>query len=156
MLEKEMGINQFSIYASFGSKQGVFVESLRCYQAKLNLIVNKLKATENGVEGIKQYFYDFIEFSKENEQARGCLLANTATELGAHADSLIIDEIRNFTNGLRNLFHEKLSVDGSKSEEKLSRQANFLMVAMTGLALTSKVYEKQYLEDFIESTFESV
>jgi AcrR family transcriptional regulator len=26
MLEKEMGINQFSIYASFGSKQGVFLK----------------------------------------------------------------------------------------------------------------------------------
>ena len=29
MLENEMGINQFSIYASFGSKQGVFKESIK-------------------------------------------------------------------------------------------------------------------------------
>jgi AcrR family transcriptional regulator len=33
MLEKEMGINQFSIYASFGSKQGV-LKVLKCYKAK--------------------------------------------------------------------------------------------------------------------------
>ena len=29
MLEKEMGINQFSIYASFKNKQGVFLESIK-------------------------------------------------------------------------------------------------------------------------------
>lgn len=28
MLEKEMGINKFSIYSSFGNKEGVFIESL--------------------------------------------------------------------------------------------------------------------------------
>lgn len=32
MLEKEMGINKFSIYSSFGSKHGVFVESLKTYK----------------------------------------------------------------------------------------------------------------------------
>ena len=29
MLEKEMGINKFSIYASFGNKHGLFLESLK-------------------------------------------------------------------------------------------------------------------------------
>ena len=28
MLEKEMGINKFSIYSSFGNKEGVFIERL--------------------------------------------------------------------------------------------------------------------------------
>jgi len=35
MLEKEMGINQFSIYASFKNKQGVFLESIKCYKKKI-------------------------------------------------------------------------------------------------------------------------
>jgi AcrR family transcriptional regulator len=29
ILEKDMGINQFSIYSSFGSKQGLFIEVLK-------------------------------------------------------------------------------------------------------------------------------
>jgi hypothetical protein len=40
---KGMGINQFSIYASFGSKHGVFVESLKCYKTKIYSIFEKLK-----------------------------------------------------------------------------------------------------------------
>ena len=45
-LEKTMGINKFSIYASFGNKQGVFLRSLACYKQKLLPIVNKLKNSE--------------------------------------------------------------------------------------------------------------
>ena len=48
MLEKEMGINKFSIYSSFGSKNGVFLESIACYKKKLYTLVNELKATQKG------------------------------------------------------------------------------------------------------------
>jgi hypothetical protein len=40
-VEKEMGINQFSIY--FGNKHGVFVESLKCYKTKIYSIFEKLQ-----------------------------------------------------------------------------------------------------------------
>jgi TetR/AcrR family transcriptional repressor of nem operon len=43
MLEKEMGINKFSIYASFGNKHGLFIESLKCYKLKVSVILEKLK-----------------------------------------------------------------------------------------------------------------
>jgi len=56
MLEKEMGINKFSIYASFGSKQGLFLESLKHYKSKVHAILDKLKKGTNGVEDIKQFF----------------------------------------------------------------------------------------------------
>ena len=36
MLEKEMGINQFSIYSSFTSKHNLFVESLKKYREYVN------------------------------------------------------------------------------------------------------------------------
>ncbi len=65
MLEKEMGINQFSIYASFGSKQGLFLESINAYKRKMHCIKDKLEKSGNGTLGIKQYFYDFLDFSKE-------------------------------------------------------------------------------------------
>jgi hypothetical protein len=42
-VEKEMGINQFSIYASFGNKQGLFLESLKCYKSKVNGMFEKFK-----------------------------------------------------------------------------------------------------------------
>lgn len=43
MLEKEMGINKFSIYSSFGSKHGVFLESLKSYKGKVSTLLEKFK-----------------------------------------------------------------------------------------------------------------
>jgi hypothetical protein len=51
-----MGINQFSIYASFGNKHGVFVESLKCYKTKIYSIFEKLQNGKDGVNDIKTFF----------------------------------------------------------------------------------------------------
>ncbi len=66
MLEKEMGINKFSIYSSFGSKNGVLLESIKCYRKKLKVITDKLLNSNNGIKGIQEYFYDFLLFSKDH------------------------------------------------------------------------------------------
>jgi hypothetical protein len=52
-----MGINQFSIYASFGSNKG-FLESLKCYKRKYIRFLKNYK-TEDGVNDIA--FYDSVE-----------------------------------------------------------------------------------------------
>lgn len=156
MLEKEMGINQFSIYSSFGSKEGVFLESLKCYKKKLGLLTDKLKASSNGKEGIKQYFIDFIEFSKDNEIKKGCLITNTVNELGGSADSLIMEESFKFTNEVRNLFVNNLKFDASKSEETIEKQANYLIVSMLGLSMASKFFSRGQLDDYIENVFENL
>ena len=83
-----MGINKLSIYSSFGSKKSVFLESLKLYRSRIETIVNKLKSAQNGIEDIKQYFYNFLEFSKENNLAKGCLHGNTRNEAGQLSDDL--------------------------------------------------------------------
>ena len=59
MLEKEMGINKFSIYSSFGSKNGVFLECIKKYRLKLRVITDKLQNSKNGLKGVKQYFFSY-------------------------------------------------------------------------------------------------
>lgn len=156
MLEKAMGINHFSIYSSFGNKQGVLLESIKCYRKKIRAILNKLIHAPKGVDGIKQYFYDVIEFAKENEVNKGCLLSNTINELGKEADSKVIEEIKEHTLFLRNLFIEKLKPDMNKSTETIERYANYLIVAISGLSSVSKAYNKKYLTDYIETVFEKI
>ena len=157
MLEKEMGINQFSIYSSFGNKQGVFLESIKCYKKKVRQeLIDKLKESTNGIEGIKAYFYNFIEFSKDTTFNKGCLLTNTVNELGEHADTIIMSEIVKFATDVKAHIIEKLATDKQKDSKTIAKQANYLMVALQGLSVASKMFEKQQIEDFIESTFESL
>ena len=155
-LEEVMGINKFSIYSSFGSKQGVFLECIRYYKRKIQPLVDKLKASNKGVEAIKEFFYDFLVFSKAESIWKGCLLTSTATELGADGEEIIMAEIYSFSKMLKSIFADKLRADGSTDEELIARQANFLLVAKQGLSNAEKVFDHQVLVDFIETTFEIV
>ncbi len=156
MLEKEMGINKFSIYSSFGNKNGVFIESLKCYKQKLNHLMTKLKVASNGISSIKDYFYEFIEFSRENEIAKGCLITNTANEIGEDADQKIKDVLMNFTVNVRNVFSEILKQDKTKSSVIVEQQADYLLIAMFGLSSASRIFNKTQLDNYIENTFKNL
>ena len=153
MLEKEMGINQFSIYSSFGSKNGVFLECIKSYKKKIHRITEILEKSNNGIAGIKQYFYDFLEFSKDDNGKKGCLVTNTVNELGEHGDPIIMMELKNFFNEIKTLFANSLKQDNNKTQKTIEKQANYLATSMLGLSLASKILSEEQLEDFIETAF---
>lgn len=157
MLEKEMGINKFSIYASFGSKNGVFLQSLECYKAKLNGLLTKLRESEQGIASIKTYFYGFLEFSKNNEFGKGCLITNTANEIGGEdADIEIKKVLTDFTSRVRAIFKESLQKEGSFSLSSLDSKADYLIIAMFGLASASRMFQPSQLKSYIENTFDNL
>jgi len=153
MLEKEMGINKFSIYSSFGSKNGVFLESLKCYKQKLNSLLNTLKCSEKGMLGIKQYFYDFVDFTKETEFGKGCLVTNTANEIGAGADQQIRDALMQFTQDVKQVFREILSKDNSIDFENIEKLTDFLIISMFGLSSATRIFTQKQLDNYIENIF---
>jgi TetR/AcrR family transcriptional repressor of nem operon len=153
MLEKEMGINQFSIYASFGNKQGVFLESIRTYRKRIKIITDRLEKSNNGIFGIKQFFYDFIEFSTSDNCKKGCLVTNTVSELGENGEPEIMAEVEKFFEEVKSLFKNSLQQDSNKSEEAVIKQVNYLAVSMLGLSSASKILDDQQLQDYIEIAF---
>lgn len=153
MLEKEMGINQFSIYSSFGSKQGVFFECIKAYKTELDSIRNVLKESSNGIVGIKQFFYDFLEFTKENQEGKGCLVCNTVSELGKKAEPELMVALMRFTEEIRYLFVINLKQDKNSTELKIEKEADFLTTSMLGLSLGSRIQNENELENYIEMVF---
>lgn len=156
MLEKEMGINKFSIYSSFGNKNGVFLESIKCYKLKLNSIIDQLKVASDGIEGLKNYFHDFLEFSKESNFGKGCLITNTANELGGDIDPKIKSELSKFTNEIRQLFKDALEQNTTKDSETLDKQADYLIISMFGLSSASRMFNKIQLDNYIENIFKNL
>ena len=156
MLEKEMGINQFSIYSSFKNKQGVFLESIKNYKKEINSIKEILRQSNNGVLGIKQYFYNFLEFSTEGHIRKGCLVTNSVNEIKDDADPEVMEELKKFANEIRELFISNLKQDDKKDESKIECQADFLMNNLLGLSIASKVFHQNQLENIIEVTFKNL
>ncbi len=156
MLEKEMGINKFSIYASFGSKDGVFLESIKCYEKQLNVLIKELKNDSNGVQSIKEYFREFLLFSKGNRSGKGCLITNTANEIGQDANVKIKMVLKDFMKRVRTVFATVLAKDKSKDGKTIEQQADFLIISMFGLSSASRVFNPEQMENYIENIFRNI
>lgn len=156
MLEKEMGINKFSIYASFGSKNGLLLESIKSYQKKLDALINDLKSSSNGAEGIKQYFYAFIEFTRDRDFGKGCLVTSTMNELGGSADEKLKAMAYNFSKTIYQAFCNNLSQDTTKSKEVIEQQTNYLIVSLMGLTFATRMFDKGQVKNYVEHIFKNL
>jgi len=156
MLEKEMGINKFSIYSSFGSKHGVFLKSLQSYKKVTHTFFDKFIKANNGVADIKTFFYDSVDICYQEGNEKGCLVTNTYNEFAGNKDDLVNIQMTNFMSSLKEMFIEKLKIDTTKSESTILKEANFLVLAKHGLVAASRVNTKEEIEDYIEMTFKNL
>ncbi|MDH5288412.1 MAG: TetR/AcrR family transcriptional regulator [Acidimicrobiia bacterium] len=83
MLEERLGVNRSSIYAEFGSKQELFDAALERYrETVVDQRFAPLAEPGAGIEAIMAVF-DFYGAAGDGPvSGRGCLLCNTAIELG--------------------------------------------------------------------------
>ena len=153
MLEEEMGINKFSIYSSFGSKKGLFLESINSYKKKTNQLFEKLIHGTKGIEDIKTFFYDSVNICDEEGNHKGCLVTNTYYEFSESEDQIIQNNMDGFMSNLKAIFIKKLRINSDKDEATIIKQANFLLLAKHGLAASTKVNNKKEIDDYIEMTF---
>ncbi|APZ46705.1 TetR family transcriptional regulator [Polaribacter reichenbachii] len=156
MLEKEMGINKFSIYSSFGNKKGLFIESLKSYNKKVNSIFEELKNSKNGVEDIKTFFYNSIKICNLEGNQKGCLVTNTFNEFSDKNDEIINEQMKSFMTNLKEIFIEKLSQNSDKDKETILKQVNYLLLAKHGLSAASRVNSDKEIEDYIEMIFKNL
>jgi hypothetical protein len=117
---------------------------------------DKLINASNGVEDIKQFFYDSVNNGYQEGNEKGCLVTNTYNEFSDSEDKLIKEQMDSFMTNLKGLFIEKLRMDASKDEDTILRQANFLLVAKHGLAAATRVNSQKEIQDYIEMTFKNI
>ncbi|WP_055436342.1 TetR/AcrR family transcriptional regulator [Lacinutrix algicola] len=156
MLEDAMGINKFSIYSSFESKHGLFLESLKQYKAKVSVTLEKLKNGTQGVEDIKQFFQDSVSSSFKSDNVKGCLVTNTYNEFSETEDELVKTQMNAFMTNLKEIIIQKLALNSNKDDATILKQANYLLLAKHGLAAASRVNTKQEIEDYIEMIFKTI
>ena len=141
-LEKEMGINQFSIYSSFGNKKGVFLRALSHYRNKVKeIFLADLIKSEGNLSDIRDFLKSFVHSVKSGRTPNGCLMANTAMAIGSK-DKEVKVQLNVFFDLLKSVFENVLQK--SKEKEEISKEAdieayaNYLVVCTEGLAVTSK------------------
>ena len=82
-LVQGLGVNRYSLYAEFGSKQGLFDAALRRYDEEVvERNFGPLEAPGAGIDEVRALLEFFGTASEGPAAGRGCLLCNTAVELG--------------------------------------------------------------------------
>jgi TetR/AcrR family transcriptional repressor of nem operon len=86
-LTQATGLNRHSLYKAFGGKRGLFLDALRHYVEDVSAVYANVLETGDGLADIVAYFERITRGEGAPEAARGfdqrgCLLVNTAIELG--------------------------------------------------------------------------
>lgn len=82
-LVEATGVNYYGLYGAFESKQGLFLAALDRYRATVTAdVLEGLRDASPVLPAIRRVFARLLDVMRSKEGRRGCLMCNTAVELG--------------------------------------------------------------------------
>ncbi len=135
------GLSRSSLYNTFESKQGLYQQALRRYQAVTTANVELLAEAGSVKELVRRLLMRIVEDELGDPQRRGCLVANATLELAGHDKAVAELVAHNFLRLQKAL--EKLIVRGQQTGEiRPDRNpralARFFVNTMQGMRVLSK------------------
>ena len=152
-----MGIQRGSLYAAFGSKQQLFLQSLDRYgKVVIKQFLDILESKPSAIESIELFFAQLVEHLLTAGPLRSCLVTNSAIERGLR-DEETKQQVLNLLNELEQGFYQALQRAREKGEIStdldINKLANFLTSSMQGLLVMGKVCsERSVLEGINQMT----
>ena len=137
-LVAELGVNRKSMYAEFGSKQGLFEATLDHYERNhLTRVLSPVEAEDAGVDTIKQAFSGYASASEGWFNGRGCLMCNTAVERGAldpASGQYVAAYLERLTRAFRHALENGRASGDIDEAADLDELAAFCTTALIGVA----------------------
>jgi len=135
------GLSRSSLYNTFESKQGLYQQALRRYQAVTTANVELLAELGSVKELVRRLLMRIVEDELGDPQRRGCLVANATLELAGHDKAVAELVAHNFLRLQMAL--EKLIVRGQQAGEIPAHKnphalARFFVNTMQGMRVLSK------------------
>jgi len=137
MLVEGLGVNRYSLYAEFGSKQGLFDAALQRYdEVVVERSFGPLEAPGAGLGEIRALLEFFGSADESPALGRGCLLCNTAVEFGPE-DPSGAEFVQRYFKRLSEAFYAALDNARGRGELRPSvvtrEEAGFFTAAVLGL-----------------------
>jgi len=142
-LVEAMGIQRGSLYATFGSKQQLFLQSLERYgKVVVKQFLDILESKPSAIESIELFFAQLVEHLLTAGPLRSCLVTNSAIERGLR-DEATREKVLHLLNALEKGFYQALSKAQENNEIStdlnLTTLASFFTSSMQGLLVMGKV-----------------
>lgn len=141
-LEVSLGLRAPAIYHRFESKQALFLRVLDHYveTVVVQRLAAHLGASDDAIANLLRFFESAMSASEAGRPAWGCLLTNTATELGS-AQPRVAERVREGLERIRRAFQSELVRAASerpleRSPEELS---HLLLIDFEGLDVLARL-----------------
>ncbi|WP_350335148.1 TetR/AcrR family transcriptional regulator [Coralliovum pocilloporae] len=141
-LTTHTGLSKASLYNAFESKDGFFRAVIEHYiETRQKRRLERLKEASPGYDAIDTFFHELVQAKTERDRRLGCLLTNTAVELGPHV-SYVEDRLSRAFNNVEDVFRQALQKgieDGSISDEAdIETLAGALSTAIQGIRVLAR------------------
>lgn len=159
-LELDMGINQFSIYASFQSKDNLFKQVLTKYKSYIeDEFLADLQTQEAGLEEIKQFLLNFSHSIQVGKVPNGCLMVNTAMELSKEkSDHYKI--VKSYFGSIEQSFKRVLSSEQLRGnldkKSDINKTALYLLGIAQSISILSKTQTKEEIENYVSFAMKNI
>ena len=140
-LAKAAGISESSLFHSFRSKRDIYVRSLKRYNDKRRVWIEKMEGNESALEGIREYWNTIGSLAADPTKTRGCMITNATIEVSSDPDFL--EYLQSVYTRYDTQFKQEL--DRSVAQGELSEDADttalaqFLACSLQGLRLLARV-----------------
>ncbi|MFC8508383.1 TetR/AcrR family transcriptional regulator [Streptomyces sp. NPDC057411] len=142
-LVEHLGIGRASLYATFGNKHELYLKAMERYaQTQDPRLFDELSAPGPALPAVRALVRRFAAESGADEtRLRGCLVTNSAAELGPH-DAGVARRVERSWEQLETLLHAALARAAAQGELPPDRDpralARMLLVLMQGLRVVGK------------------
>ena len=137
-LVEELGVNRKSMYAEFGSKEGLFDAALERYgREHLSRVLSPIEDPDAGVDAIRAAFDGYASASGGWARGRGCLMCNTAVERGALDPSVghyVVDYFERITSDFKRVLSNGQQRGEISESADLDELSAFFTTSLVGVA----------------------
>lgn len=131
-----MSLSRSSLYQAFGNKEELFLDALRRYREDLlGALRRQLDQSPSALAFLEELFMEMAREAGTSRAARGCLIFNSATELGQRGDAPAAQaaaSVRDITRLLAQAVSRAQAegdIDGDRDADAL---ADYLTVGLAG------------------------
>lgn len=147
-LQQVLDLRPGSIYAAFGSKEGLFREVLRYYTQGGQTLLRRLRGeTGSPLTAIERYFQTVVLELRHRAPNPQCLLVKSLLELSDDEEGELVVEVRNHLKVMQGCFAELLreALANGEIPRELDpdRTAHYLQVQLMGLRSYARLSEDE-------------
>lgn len=152
-LSEYLGVSQSMLYNKY-SKEMLFNASLDYYtNTYSDPFLSQLRASEEGLESLKLFFYELIEALKNKTFPKSCLMVNTIVEL-RNENQDVVDRYDSYLEVLKDSYlvvlNKAYKLGQFKKKESIDAYAEFLLGIIFSMSILYKLNDIPELRKYID------